>query len=193
MKVFRKKAFTLIELLTVIAVIAILSGILIPVTGGVIKQARIAASKAQLWQYVTAIESFKTEYNYYPQVYDNDGLIDLTEVARSEDFIESLSGKDHSTPASYGDPISNGGNYRKIEFHSFSQSEFFVKSDGTISPNELADSFNSKQIYMLVDVDGDGRIKPNVNSTPLDWMRSSVTAWVNEDSTNNNPSYTLWD
>ena len=58
--------FTLIELLMVIAIIGILAGILIPTVGAVRTQANLAASKAQLSNYVTAITMFKGEYGYYP-------------------------------------------------------------------------------------------------------------------------------
>ena len=184
-------AFTLIELLTVITVIVILSSILIPVTGSVIRQSRVAASKAQLWQYITAIEQFKAEYNYYPTVYDNNGLIDLSSTGVCEDFLEAISGKNHSNAASYGDPIANGGNYRMIEYHSFSEKEFLENNDGSISPNELADRFNNDLVFILLDIDGDGRIFPNITGAPdPGWIRASGTAWVNEGE---GPAYALWE
>ena len=64
----KKSAFTLIELLMVIAIIGILAGILIPTVGAVRKQANIAASKSQLSNYVNAIGMFKSEYKFYPDL-----------------------------------------------------------------------------------------------------------------------------
>ena len=173
-------AFTMIELLGVIAVIAILSGILIPTVGGVIKQSRIAASKAQLWQYITAIENFKAEYNYYPQVYGNDGngdgLIDFEDD--SANFIGALSGSD-------------GGNYREIQFHSFSENEFQNKDSST---DQLSDSFNNIEIFILIDVDGDGMINPDSDDPESpDQIRGNATAWVEGDVGKGYPGYALWE
>ena len=61
-------AFTLIELLMVIAIIGILAGILIPTVGAVRTQANLAASRAQLSNYVNAIQMFKGEYGFLPFV-----------------------------------------------------------------------------------------------------------------------------
>ena len=90
-KITRKtSAFTLIDLLMVIAIIGILAGILIPTVGAVRKQANIAASKSQLSNYVTAIQLFKGEYSYYPFVTGGaDKTVDLS--SQSTEFIETLS------------------------------------------------------------------------------------------------------
>ena len=50
MKIFKaiKKGFTLVELVIVIAVIAVLSAVLIPVFGNVVKDSRVSATKASL-------------------------------------------------------------------------------------------------------------------------------------------------
>ena len=186
-------AFTIIELLTVVAIIAILSGILIPVAGGIIRQSRIAASKARLWQYITAIEQFKAEYNYYPSVYgdggNGNGLIDLSTTNNSQAFVEALSGRNHST----GAPKTEGGNYRRIQFYDFSEKEFFENTDGTFSTNQLSDQFNNTNIYIMIDVDGDGIIRPYSSDpdSPGE-IKGNATAWVREDS-NGNPGYALWE
>jgi len=111
-----RKGFTLIELLMVIAIIGILAGILIPAVGAVRKQANIAASKSQLSQYVTALQQFKGEYNYYPFVTGgSDTDIDLS--TQSAAFIEVLSARDPSTGAKSPGP--NDENRRQIGFHSW--------------------------------------------------------------------------
>lgn len=59
-------AFTLIELLVVISIIAVLAGILLPVTGSVMENARKTEAKSTEMQIVTAVKSFQTDYGVYP-------------------------------------------------------------------------------------------------------------------------------
>jgi len=59
-------AFTLIELLTVIAIIAVLMGLLFPAIGAVKEQARKTQAKNDLTQIVTAVNAYYTEYSKYP-------------------------------------------------------------------------------------------------------------------------------
>ncbi|MEM8866627.1 MAG: prepilin-type N-terminal cleavage/methylation domain-containing protein [Verrucomicrobiota bacterium] len=89
--------FTLIELLTVIAIIGNLAAILIPAVGGAKEKANIAASKSQISQYITAIESFKSEYGFYPLVTSTGGEsaeFELDSVINTAEFVETLSGSD---------------------------------------------------------------------------------------------------
>ena len=64
----RRSAFTLVELLTVIAVIAILSAISVTVVRGVKERANIARARAELAALSTALEEFKRLYGDYPQL-----------------------------------------------------------------------------------------------------------------------------
>jgi type II secretory pathway pseudopilin PulG len=174
----------------VIAIIGILAGILIPTVGAVRKQANIAASKSQLSNYVTAIQLFKGEYSYYPFVTGgNDTTVDLS--SQSTLFIETLSGRG----ASDGKPKVEGGNRRRIGFHSFSESEFLLKDDDTVDPTQLADRFNNTAIKVRIDGDGDGQVDPDVSgpepTSPSNPIRTAITAWV--EGSEDSPGYALWD
>lgn len=185
-------AFTLIELLMVIAIIGILAGILIPTVGSVKKQANIAASKSQLSNYVTAIQLFKGEYSYYPFVTGgSDRTVDLS--SESTLFIETLSGRN----ATSGTSKEAGGNRRRIGFHSFSESEFLLNDDDSVSLTQLADRFNNTTIKIRIDGDGTGFITPNVSgqqpAKPSNPIRTDVTAWTEGNTSLGSPGYALWD
>jgi len=64
----RSRAFTLVELLTVMAIIAILVSIGIGAVRGASQRAAIARGKADLAALATALEEFKRHYGDYPQL-----------------------------------------------------------------------------------------------------------------------------
>lgn len=63
-----RSAFTLIELLTVIAIIAILMGLLFPAIGTIKEQARKTQAKNDVANIVAAVKQYYTEYGKYPPV-----------------------------------------------------------------------------------------------------------------------------
>jgi prepilin-type N-terminal cleavage/methylation domain-containing protein len=63
-------AFTLIELLTVIAIIAILMGLLFPALGAVRENARRVQAKTDVTNIVAAVKQYYTEYGKYPSLQD---------------------------------------------------------------------------------------------------------------------------
>jgi prepilin-type N-terminal cleavage/methylation domain-containing protein len=62
----KAQAFTLIELLTVIAIIAILMGLLFPAMSAVQQKARQAQARNEVLQIVSAVKAYYTEYGKYP-------------------------------------------------------------------------------------------------------------------------------
>src|ERR1700744_3767124 len=62
----KQAGFTLMELLTVIAVIGILTAFTIPGLRGVQRSAKISRVKAELQQVETALENYKSRYGFYP-------------------------------------------------------------------------------------------------------------------------------
>ena len=189
-----KKGFTLVELLMVIAIVGLLASILIPTAGSIRESALKTVCKAQLSQYVNAIIQFKSQYGYYPFTRGKkDFVINLSDPDTSKKFIEIISGRD----AVNGKSISVGGNVKRIPFHDFSESEFFILEDDLYSLTQLADRFNNTNIYIMIDGDGDGFISPRPSSIapaePKAKIRGTITAWVESDKLDRFPGYALWE
>ena len=62
----RLRAFTLVELLTVIAIIAILAAMLLPVLSIVKTRAKVTQAKLQIQDLVTAIQNYNSAYSRFP-------------------------------------------------------------------------------------------------------------------------------
>jgi prepilin-type N-terminal cleavage/methylation domain-containing protein len=160
MSVLRNKsprAFTLIELLTVIAIIGILAGIIIPTTGAVRTAAKKAQTKSQFAQWTNAFVLYKQEYGYYPTI-GTDGTDNLiSTVNDTEEFVITLTGKNINGTAlgtSAAEVAKLNGNKRRLSFYSFSESEL-----PTVASPLLSDAFGNTEIGILVDSNGDGVIK----------------------------------
>lgn len=84
-------AFTLVELLTVIAIIAVLMGILFPTINSAIEAAKKSQAKNDALQIVNAVKAYYTEYGKYPVV-TADGKI--TSSADNAKLIKILRAKE---------------------------------------------------------------------------------------------------
>lgn len=172
----RRAAFTLIELLTVIAIIGILAAILIPTTSS----ARVAANKAktrgQFSQWGAAIEAFRQEYGYYPtfeitgagQNKVNGNTVGGANLAATHRFYETLVGTRRDGVAlpnttTGNPPPPQAQNTRRIQFITFTEADMVPVStpDTTLSTKRglIRDSFDGTDIVVLVDRNLDGAIK----------------------------------
>ncbi len=70
----RRAAFTLIELLTVIAIILVLAGLLLHIAGSANTKASLARAQAEIQAMSSALESYKTDNGTYPRNSDTDAL-----------------------------------------------------------------------------------------------------------------------
>jgi general secretion pathway protein G len=76
----RKEGFTLVELLLVLAILAILAGIVLPKLSGRTEQAKIAAAKSQIATFGTALDAYEVDNGSYPR--GNNGLVSLMQKPR---------------------------------------------------------------------------------------------------------------
>jgi type II secretion system protein G len=107
-----ERGFTLIELLIVVAIIAILAAILIPNFLRARAQSQVAASKGNLKNVATALESYFVDKGTYPA--DANALL--------SDYLKALP-KDPCTGANFG--VAPGYTYQQLS----SGSDYEMKSN----------------------------------------------------------------
>ena len=127
----KHRLFTLVELLTVIAVIAILAGIAVPVVVGMQSKGRETSARADMSAIKMALTQFKADYSVWPQVSpdssltgSNDLLIETpfspsSTLSKAEEAYDNITEAltynkvDSSTP---DNPSSNYGNKKKRRY-----------------------------------------------------------------------------
>lgn len=143
-KFFSKRGFTIIELLTVIAVGAVLLAMIIPVASGARRQYAIAQTKALFNRATLALEQFKAEYGAYPQL--GSSPININEAP--ERFLQLMTGRALDGSAA-SDPVAVAQNPRRLSFLNFAVDE--LTADG-----RLQDALGQTDILLYYDTDGDG-------------------------------------
>ena len=97
MDVKRKKSgFTLVEMLTVLGIIALLLGLLLPALSWVRNTAREVKQKAQLTTIGLALEAFKNDYGDYPPSHwwDPTDVPSIQDYCGAQKLAEALLGRD---------------------------------------------------------------------------------------------------
>lgn len=146
-----KRAFTIVELLTVMSIIVVLIGLLVPALNKARRYASLVRQKAQLHSMDAAIELFHNEYGSYPP---SDGL-DKKINGASESYCgamklcEALVGQDmlgfHSNSVFRADGMDASGT---VDLYPDSPTPQNLKARmGPYLSAESANAFTIKQIY----------------------------------------------
>jgi prepilin-type N-terminal cleavage/methylation domain-containing protein len=154
-----RNGFTLVELLTVIAVIGILAAILIPTVGTVQNSARKTATRALFTSVIGGIELFRTEYGYLPDLDTSSGDRNptngsLNTAGRTQDFFVALTGSLPDGTAATDAQLRAVGNIRRSRFVSFTAEQ----TTGTGASLRLVDAFGNTDIRLIMDTTGAGQV-----------------------------------
>jgi prepilin-type N-terminal cleavage/methylation domain-containing protein len=163
-------AFTLIEVLVVITIIAILLGLLFPAFRGVQDQTKRTQAKNDLTQIVTAVNAYYTEYGKYPIVTDD------IPIANTADLFYTLRAIASGT-ANTGD----AANPRKIVFISPPDAKDQTNPRGGIktSDGQWYDPWGTTY-KVVIDGNYDNTVPNpygNNNGAGADPVRQGVMAW----------------
>lgn len=155
----QRSAFTLLELLCVLAVIGILAALIFPSMSGARRSANKARTKVQFAQWSAAIEAFRGEYGYYP-AFDGSNLVNGGASGVEHPFHDLLAGRHRD-----GSPLTAGSaaamqNRKAVSFYAFGDAELGFA-------NLVRDAFDNTAIAVLVDRDLDGVIKSGADFVTL--------------------------
>ncbi|MEC7863099.1 MAG: prepilin-type N-terminal cleavage/methylation domain-containing protein [Verrucomicrobiota bacterium] len=168
----KSSAFTLIELLIVIVIIAILASVAFPVTALVMEQARRSEANNEVKQIANAISSYELEYSKLPFPPGNGGEGDLEMNTFDGNMISILSGYNV-----------DGLNPRKKPFYTGKRAKGAKTSKkptsgvfGTDDQLQLADPWG-RQYYIKIDSNYDNVLE-DLPGAEDEVVRQMVAVWT---------------
>jgi prepilin-type N-terminal cleavage/methylation domain-containing protein len=201
MKLFRqneRRGFTLLELLTVIAIIGILAALLFPAISGAINKSRRTAALAEVRGIETALKKYYQEYTSWPEKLFIPPRIDEAKaIPIRGDMVRMLLGED---------PEDKKVNPRLLSFIEFTRVD---TAGDAISPWGSKDASRNKSChyyYAKFDADFDnvvnaGRggapfsrgniLNPNPDTQPAESVRRNVIVWTYDPKARSEKDYVI--
>jgi prepilin-type N-terminal cleavage/methylation domain-containing protein len=193
----KPRGFTIVEVVTVIAIITILLSLLISAVLGIQNKAKRAKSEALFGKLITSLAAYRKDYGAYPNIgtgsESGDMLIDLNNGEQWERFAQIMA---LSLPD--GSVIENPQNDAALKKSDPKMKRYFdlqlaelEKIDGG---DRLVDAFGNPHIYIVVDADLDGRIKRShlPDSAKKD-LRQRIVIYTTDDEDDDFPELQSWD
>jgi prepilin-type N-terminal cleavage/methylation domain-containing protein len=204
-------AFTLIELLIVIAIMAILAALIFPVTGAVNRHKLRSRTRAELRSIETAIIDYKTKKGYYPPdnpngryfinslYYELSGMVLNNGVYTTLDGNASLNQLAVETPPGAFGPAMRVTGFMNTTKGSGDEGMAAQKFIRELKPAQVAELKNGVKILV-----GSVGWPPNLPWQPIPWINANPNpgpalkpgltpvCYVSTNPTNNPNSFDLW-
>lgn len=149
----QRTPFTLIELLTVVAIIAILAGILLPAVGTAKQRAKITRARAQAKALQLAIRMYETEYGFLPVAGSGDTVLTDTQYTN---LIKDLS-------------CADSANVRK-------NPRGIVFLEVQNNTGQYSDPWNLR-FSVVLDLGYDGQIADDATNGPWEDVTNAIAIW----------------
>lgn len=172
-----RSAFTLVELLVVMSIIAALAGLLFPVAGGVQRQVRKVRTNTLFASLKMGVDMFYSEYQRLPQLSGAASGGDISfrsDEPMGRELVSALTGD-------VDDDVAKRLNPKTLAFCEFNEKQM-KENDSRGFGGFLVDGFGNP-FYMIIDYDYDGKIDRNAigdlpsRFQPQGDVKSNFAAW----------------
>jgi prepilin-type N-terminal cleavage/methylation domain-containing protein len=173
-------AFTLIELLAVMAIILILAGLVLAIAGHANYKAATARAQGEIQAFSAALESYKTDNGAYPRSTDTDTL-----NANSTDPLNVNPGSGTSNyqkagmilfQALSGYPATTGGTYSKT-YYTFNASQMSPSPSPPATTTYVTDPFGLPYGYSTANLADQDKVSAGATPSPTAGYNPTFDLW----------------
>lgn len=145
---WKKKGFTLLELLAVITALSILIGIVLPAVGKVKRSVMAKQIKVQYQRYAQALVANYNEYGQFPSWLTLNTPVNIS--GNLDKFCATVSGKQADGITLVTDTNLKVYNPYLIEFLELSDPDFNIVNNKNSTRNRIRNLFNQSDIFVVI-------------------------------------------